>query len=507
MLVTYIKETMDLLTCGVCLDPASSPKLCPKCTKYFCNECINQVYQSRNDAGCPLCRAVVALGDYLNVPWLDELKQKIHEMQHQLEAYIKPTTSMCGFHESKRLSMYCEVCSTSLCYQCWKSHSFHSPIIPIEVAQENASEKVKQYLLSVKKSLVKYEKFQSTQNDRIITHNENKTVTSDLIKKVCDEMMKSAIDDLNELCLKFDNAQAGLASPHEDLTKYAKEIENLEKNHLLDNFLDKANTLVEPSKIISAMENSVRHASKTEPVDPTEFITCLVPPTDINAEVILTKSDFESLSQQNVIVCFSKKKLREAEWSAYLSGVRDGTAPAIKIDICLKGASLIDNYDLEIESNFLELDSFRQSMHTVMPNQFQSDFLRIDMPKCDTLFRENGSPELYIGIQPRSYRHKCLDLEMAYKHLRHVHSETEDDSISTSSDTNIVTQNDAVHNSEGSESATVDASLTIAVMTAPPTAAASTSASVMACTAPPATSESAEDVQGPQPKRARQTQN
>ena len=110
-------EAAKTFRCVVCLCDPVDPQLCPKCAALFCQECLSTAYKVNNRRTCPHCRARVALGSFVRIPFIADYMSTLRKAQSAETP--KPVADKCALHPAKLLSFYCRDCSKCTCKACW----------------------------------------------------------------------------------------------------------------------------------------------------------------------------------------------------------------------------------------------------------------------------------------------------------------------------------------------------------------------------------------------------
>ena len=112
------EKLAELLSCPVCLDTYTNPKML-LCSHVFCQDCLARLVvrgrRQRYHLTCPNCRLVTSA--YL----LSDLK----EIQETLRANCP--AGFCSTHLGNALELYCETCEELICWRCaYKDVEHHS---------------------------------------------------------------------------------------------------------------------------------------------------------------------------------------------------------------------------------------------------------------------------------------------------------------------------------------------------------------------------------------------
>ena len=138
-----LSKLEDSVTCSVCMDTYSDPKVL-QCHHTFCCRCLVKLV-GKNEQGqpvisCPICRqdtsvpanGVAALQSAFHINHLQEMfkqiKPDIVEMGALNESSERsPNTSNCMEHRGEQLKLYCNSCKKLICYKCaLKTGQHHS---------------------------------------------------------------------------------------------------------------------------------------------------------------------------------------------------------------------------------------------------------------------------------------------------------------------------------------------------------------------------------------------
>ncbi|XP_019621108.1 PREDICTED: tripartite motif-containing protein 3-like isoform X2 [Branchiostoma belcheri] len=122
----------EMLTCGICLDTYTRPKLLP-CAHSFCEDCLHGMVGWRISMSCPNCRKDVKLPDtgVRGLPenfWVSNLRQVLSE-RRELEVRelgMRREGRECTIHEGEQLRYFCTRCDVTVCSECMiQGHKNH----------------------------------------------------------------------------------------------------------------------------------------------------------------------------------------------------------------------------------------------------------------------------------------------------------------------------------------------------------------------------------------------
>ncbi|KAK7087230.1 tripartite motif-containing protein 2-like [Littorina saxatilis] len=130
------EERREALTCSLCLEIYTSPKLLP-CSHSFCVKCLQDLttHLKSGSFPCPQCREQVTVPQggvasfqynfYLNPQDLDKARDG----------------TLCLTHSNQELDLYCEDCKLAVCLKCvLTKHKLHSTKDLSEAASEAKSQ-------------------------------------------------------------------------------------------------------------------------------------------------------------------------------------------------------------------------------------------------------------------------------------------------------------------------------------------------------------------------------
>ena len=85
------KEIKDFLKCPICFENIKNPKMCFRCKKIFCFQCLKHFYETGGH-NCPLCKALQSLEEYKVFPKYDEIINYFKEQEKEKEREILSST-------------------------------------------------------------------------------------------------------------------------------------------------------------------------------------------------------------------------------------------------------------------------------------------------------------------------------------------------------------------------------------------------------------------------------
>ena len=122
----------EQLTCPVCLDHYTNPKILP-CHHSFCQDCLEGLpLDKKNETcylSCPTCRHCTELpeegvGAFPVAFTLNNLKE-MHTLMNKTADLSNPQEATCSDH-GKPLELFCEACNTVICVNCsFRKHKHH----------------------------------------------------------------------------------------------------------------------------------------------------------------------------------------------------------------------------------------------------------------------------------------------------------------------------------------------------------------------------------------------
>ena len=136
-----LKKLEEQLTCSICLDTYTNPKLL-QCFHVYCQQClvplVDRDQRGQLGLSCPICRqvtpvpnrGVAGLQSAFHINHLLELKDSIQKLDNPaaaLEGAVGGTTNAapsrvavrhCFEHPEEELKLYCETCGELVCLKC-----------------------------------------------------------------------------------------------------------------------------------------------------------------------------------------------------------------------------------------------------------------------------------------------------------------------------------------------------------------------------------------------------
>uniref|UniRef100_A0A8C8RK04 RING-type E3 ubiquitin transferase n=1 Tax=Pelusios castaneus TaxID=367368 RepID=A0A8C8RK04_9SAUR len=145
-------EIQDELICSICLEYLTKP-VTITCGHNFCQACITQHCEEwekgrRVELTCPQCRELFQKGEFKPNTQLNNIVQKIKQLERHPGKGKEPKADLCKRHE-KRLKLFCEEDGEAICWVCEKSrdHRWHT-VVPIEEAAQDYKVKEKRAMIT-----------------------------------------------------------------------------------------------------------------------------------------------------------------------------------------------------------------------------------------------------------------------------------------------------------------------------------------------------------------------
>lgn len=178
-----LQKVEDQLSCSVCLDTYTMPKLL-QCFHVYCQRClvklVAQNQQGQLGLPCPICRQVTPIPDngvaglrpafHINrlLEIMSEHKKAADspgspaspESVESAPTNLTPTPHTCPEHDKGQLELFCETCTELICFKCaikGGKHSSHD-YMELDKAYETYKIEIKPLLESLEKQQMTIEK-------------------------------------------------------------------------------------------------------------------------------------------------------------------------------------------------------------------------------------------------------------------------------------------------------------------------------------------------------------
>lgn len=129
--------------CGICLESVHEARLCPHCSKLFCQQCI-RAWIDKGAESCPNCRTEVSTDSWVKGYSINQIQESMRELFSSMEEEKKGL--FCKDHTNQQLSLFCYLCEVNICVKCWftEEHAEHKErTVPIEEAFEHYQQNLK----------------------------------------------------------------------------------------------------------------------------------------------------------------------------------------------------------------------------------------------------------------------------------------------------------------------------------------------------------------------------
>ncbi|XP_065083275.1 tripartite motif-containing protein 54-like [Ochlerotatus camptorhynchus] len=142
VLVTSKANLFRLLQCEICLESVQDARLCPQCSRFFCDKCIHGWITTRSSS-CPSCRAVLRYDTLVKGCSINEMQESITLLVSSLEKHYPEAATAnnyCERHEKLQVNLFCYSCEMNVCANCWFSedHADHKErVVPLDEAYEH----------------------------------------------------------------------------------------------------------------------------------------------------------------------------------------------------------------------------------------------------------------------------------------------------------------------------------------------------------------------------------
>jgi tripartite motif-containing protein 71 len=172
-------QLVQQLTCAICLELYSNPRILPDCQHTFCLHCLKSYVESGQNSTCPTCRHPIQLlmnrelssyipNDFKTQALLDTL---IRDYQQQQQEHIVPLMEEknCVFHRNQELKLYCRSCDDVICRDCVESGGAHKnhDYVSIENIIGQEYEHILQLMNNASQYLPQIDRMKLTIQDRI----------------------------------------------------------------------------------------------------------------------------------------------------------------------------------------------------------------------------------------------------------------------------------------------------------------------------------------------------
>ena len=96
-LTDYITNLEEVFRCYICLGRLQDTRLCPKCSKMCCFQCIRRWLMEQKPS-CPHCRCSLLLHELVKCRWVDDLLGQLKSSQAKKDALTK---DQCATHSEQ----------------------------------------------------------------------------------------------------------------------------------------------------------------------------------------------------------------------------------------------------------------------------------------------------------------------------------------------------------------------------------------------------------------------
>ncbi|XP_072015809.1 tripartite motif-containing protein 55-like [Amphiura filiformis] len=133
---TLLEDISNQLTCSICLQQYTNPKMVTPCSHTFCQGCLEKTIETTarlqgNEYmfNCPQCRGVVKFDNPLprrsqssKKRVAEEVVKKLYKPNFEVQSLIdiinKKTESNCSNHTGESLTFFCKTCEQCICQVC-----------------------------------------------------------------------------------------------------------------------------------------------------------------------------------------------------------------------------------------------------------------------------------------------------------------------------------------------------------------------------------------------------
>lgn len=157
-----LKKVVDELTCSICLDTYSNPKLL-QCFHVFCQACLVRLVvrdqQGQLSLVCPSCRhsspipanGVAGLQSAFHI---NHLLQIMDEHRKAGDENVGEGEVACSLHGDRALELYCATCKELICFKCiMKGNGHHNHDYYEQSAIESHKKEISEVLQPVEEQL------------------------------------------------------------------------------------------------------------------------------------------------------------------------------------------------------------------------------------------------------------------------------------------------------------------------------------------------------------------
>ena len=118
-----LQKIQDQVTCGICLEPYTQPKLL-KCFHVFCEKCLKSLVSQGQSLTCPHCRQDTAL-PASGVPGLQGAFyiHYLFDIQDALQKVRSSKQTMCNKCKKREAARFCRTCGF-VCQFCEETHQY-----------------------------------------------------------------------------------------------------------------------------------------------------------------------------------------------------------------------------------------------------------------------------------------------------------------------------------------------------------------------------------------------
>ena len=328
IVVDTLKKVEEQLTCAVCLNFYTDPRVLP-CLHVFCQECLKLIVKADSESNyvsCPSCRRVA----HLTVTGTADLIPAFHilhlfDIQDALKKAGTIEKSTCQKCQQHLATAFCRNCGQYVCEHCVKTHKLWSELVSHEVVSIHRVQDDAAKLVPLKKKILVCAKHASKDLElycetcaELICHNctvqQHREHSYDLVSDVF-STHKGAIEDkltpLREMLetvtrslLVFDATLESIVSQQKaidaDIEETVRQLhEELETRKA--EFLDQLHeTAGEKIKLLAAQRDQVELMQ-----------TQLGSAVDFTEERLRTGSEGEILAVKKYVVTKSQELIRE----------------------------------------------------------------------------------------------------------------------------------------------------------------------------------------------------